>query len=108
MRVNSVGDAIDNLPNVRSTPHHRPTFSPRFHHATRSTAFVLVIQERLLMLEYWGLWNRRWCYSPFVDRRGRLWPFVDPGGGSSWPIVDGRGGRSSRFVMVVRREGSDV
>ena len=43
-----------------------------------------------------------------VATRGPSWPFVDPGGGSSWPIVDGRGGRSSRFVVVVRREGSDV
>ena len=31
MRFNSVGDAIDNLPDIRRTPHHRLTFSPRFH-----------------------------------------------------------------------------
>ena len=43
-----------------------------------------------------------------VVARGTSWPFVDPGGGSSWPIVNGRGGRSSRFVVVVRREGIDV
>ena len=32
--------------------HHHLTFSPRFHHARRSNAFVLVVQEKLLMPEY--------------------------------------------------------
>ena len=88
MRVNSVGDVIDNLPNVRSTPHHRPTFSPCFHHATHSNTFILIIQGRLLMLEYWGLWNRRSCYSPFIDHRGRSSILVvGPRGQSSMVLV---------------------
>ena len=26
-------------------------------HARRLNAFTLIVQERLLMLEHWGLWN---------------------------------------------------
>ena len=93
MRFNSMGDTIDNLPNIRRTPHHHLTFSPSFHHATRSNAGILGVV--LLAL-------RRLSWPP-VGPRGRLSILVvgpvavsgpssssaDPGGGSSWPIVVG-------------------
>ena len=31
MRFNSVGETIDNLPDIRRTCHHRLMFSPHFH-----------------------------------------------------------------------------
>ena len=118
MRFNSVGDVIDNLPDIRRTPHHL-MFSP-FHpcktfecihsHHSREVADAetlgggesCAIGCLLIVVAACG------CLSILVvgpvDVSEPLLLSVDPGGGSLWPI-NGRGGHSLCFVGVVRREG---
>ena len=57
------------------------------------------------MLEYWGLWNHRWCYSLFVDRRGRAWALVAVRRSWWWVLVANR--RWSWWALVAFRGGCE-